>query len=128
MPLLDDHPSRGYHLAGHHREHDRDDAQPEPDLEARHQEGVGGDDVKNNVAEIAGKGHNIEEDIADREEVRNHSASTHHDLRPGGGGNFGPPHPSPTSLQDNKDSNQDGALSNQTLGDVKFFSGDQNAT
>ena len=63
IPLLLQHPLGGQELAGEERGDDGDEADPEPWRVAGGEECVGGDDVEDNIAEIRGERHHVEQNI-----------------------------------------------------------------
>ena len=59
-------------LAGYKRNADGDEAEAEPDHVARRVERVRGNDIKDNVAKVRGQRDDVEEDVADGEELQTH--------------------------------------------------------
>ena len=63
VSLLLQHPLGGQDLTGDQRGEDGDEADPEPGGVAGGEECVGGDDVEDNIAEIRGERHHVEQNI-----------------------------------------------------------------
>ena len=75
LPLLLHHPLGGEDLAGHQGAGDGDQAEPEPGCVAARVEGVGGDEVEHDIAEVGCQRHDVEQDVTNGQELHPHAAA-----------------------------------------------------